>query len=60
LDSNSHPDNQQDLGFDDEYKKDFLRSQIKSLREKLIVMGFPAIGDLFSGQNGEVQTTVKA
>jgi len=40
--------------FEEEYKKDFLKTQIKSLREKLIVMGFPTIGDLFNNSISEV------
>lgn len=50
----------QEMGFDDEYTKDFLRSQLKSLKEKLGVMGFPPIGDLFSVATSEIQITMKA
>lgn len=45
--------------FDDEYRKDFLQNQIKNIREKLIMMGFPSLGDLFSNSNSEVDLTVK-
>ncbi|CAK59020.1 unnamed protein product (macronuclear) [Paramecium tetraurelia] len=45
--------------FDDEYKKDFLQNQIKNIREKLIMMGFPSLGDLYSNSNSEVDLTVK-
>ncbi|CAD8096266.1 unnamed protein product [Paramecium sonneborni] len=45
--------------FDDEYKKDFLQNQINNIREKLIMMGFPSLGDLYSNSNSEVDLTVK-
>ncbi|CAD8095959.1 unnamed protein product [Paramecium sonneborni] len=45
--------------FDDEYKKDFLQNQINNIREKLIMMGFPSLGDLYSNSNSEIDLTVK-
>ncbi|CAD8195024.1 unnamed protein product [Paramecium octaurelia] len=55
----SQEDQPNESNFDDEYKKDFLQNQIKNIREKLIMMGYPSLGDLFSNSNSEVDLTVK-
>ncbi|CAK89520.1 unnamed protein product (macronuclear) [Paramecium tetraurelia] len=55
----SQEDQPNESNFDDEYKKDFLQNQIKNIREKLIMMGFPSLGDLYSNSNSEVDLTVK-
>ena len=62
LENNSNFDNsgQQAEGFDDEFKKDFYRSQFKSLKEKTIAMGFPAPGDLFNPTASEIKLTISS
>jgi hypothetical protein len=45
---------QKESQFDEEYKKEFLRTQVRSLKEKLIMMGYPALGDLFNSSIVEV------
>jgi len=44
-----------ETNFDDEYKKDFLQNQMKSVKEKMVMMGYPNIGDLFSNSNSDVE-----
>ncbi|CAD8171925.1 unnamed protein product [Paramecium octaurelia] len=55
----SQEEQQIESNFDDEYKRDFLQNQIKNVKEKLIMMGFPPLGDLYSNNNAEVDLTVK-